>query len=87
MAVLIIAEIKGQTAEGYDHMIADMGPIIREAPGRLMHASHAAEDGWRVIEVWESKELANDWFAKFVAPRLPPGIRPRRTFQELHLAL
>lgn len=87
MAVLIISENKGQTAQGYDGMVADMGAIIREAPGRLLHASHATEDGWRVIEVWESKELATQWFAKFVAPRLPPGIKPRRTFQELHLAL
>lgn len=87
MAVLISAEVKGQTTEGYDGMVADMGAVIRDVPGRLLHASHATEDGWRVIEVWESREEANRWFAQHVVPRLPPGIRPRRTFQELHLAL
>lgn len=87
MAVLVISEIKGQTAQGYDGMVADMGSVIRDAPGRLLHASHATEDGWRVIEAWESRELATAWFAQHVVPRLPPGIKPRRTFQNLHLAL
>jgi hypothetical protein len=42
------------------------------------------EGGWRVIELWETKEAANQFFAKHVAPNLPPGIRPKRTVQELH---
>jgi hypothetical protein len=85
MAVLVIAEVKGQTEAGYDGMVAALGEAMREATGRRLHASHATEDGWRVIEVWDSKDLANRWFAEFVAPLLPEGIHPRRTFQELHV--
>jgi hypothetical protein len=87
MAVLIIAEVKGQTAEGYDGMLAQMGERVRNVAGRLVHASHPTEDGWRVLEIWESKAAANMWFAENVAPVLPPGIRPRRTFHELHFVV
>jgi hypothetical protein len=87
MAVLVIGEVKGQTAAGYDGMLTQMGDIVQNVPGRHIHTSHATEDGWRVIEVWDSKGAANAWFAEHVAPNLPPGIKPRRTFQELHLVL
>lgn len=88
MAVLIVAEVQGQTREGYDAMVSAMGDAFRSVPGRLLHAAHGTEEGgWRVIEVWESKEVANRWFATFVAPNLPPGIKPRRTFRELHSVL
>jgi hypothetical protein len=87
MAVLIIGEVKEQTAAGYDGMVAQMGERIHNAPGRLLHTSHVTDDGWRVIEIWESRALANAWFAEHVAPNLPPGIKPRRTFQDLHLML
>ena len=84
MAVLIIAQNKDQTQQGYDGMITALGESLRQAPGFILHMSHPTEDGWRVIEVWQSKAEANQWFAKNVAPNLPPGIRPRRSFYELH---
>jgi hypothetical protein len=37
--------------------------------------------------VWESKADANQYFAKFVAPNLPPGIHPKRSVEELHSLL
>lgn len=87
MAVLIIGEVKGQTQEGYDGMIATLGDALKQAPGLILHSGHVTEDGWRVIEVWQSKAEANQWFAEYVAPNLPPGIRPKRTFQELHVVI
>lgn len=84
MSVLIIAENRGQTAQGYDSMLAVLAPHLKQAPGLVLHSSHATEDGWRVIEVWESKAQADHFFATFVAPQLPPGIRPKRSVQSLH---
>ncbi|MBC8163971.1 MAG: hypothetical protein H7Z42_22405 [Roseiflexaceae bacterium] len=84
MAVLIIGEVKGQTQAGYDGTMAAVGEILKQAPGHILHMSHATEDGWRVIEVWQSKAEATQWFATYVAPNLPPGVRPRRTFYTLH---
>lgn len=37
-----------------------------------------------MIEVWASARDANQFFATFVHPNLPPGIRPRRSVQELY---
>jgi hypothetical protein len=84
MAVLITAEVAGQTQQGYDGMLQFLKEIIKVAPGFILHTAHPIEGGWRVIEVWETKEAANQFFAKYVAPNLPPGIRPKRTVQELH---
>ncbi len=84
MSVLITAEVRGQTEQGYDHMLATLAPQLKRAPGLVLHGTHATEDGWRVIEVWESKAQSDHFFATFVAPHLPPGLRPKRTVQPLH---
>ena len=84
MSVLITAEVRGQTAQGYDSMLAVLSTALRQAPGLVMHTTHPTEDGWRVIEVWESKAQSDAFFATAVAPHLPPGIRPKRSVQVLH---
>jgi hypothetical protein len=84
MAVLMIAEVEGQTAEGYDGMLAQMGEPMRKAKGFISHLASPTENRWRIIEVWETKEDATRWFAEVVHPNLPPGVVPRRTFHEVH---
>ena len=84
MPVLVTGEVPGQTEQGYDGIRAALEPVMKQSPGFILHTAHPIEGGWRVIEVWESKKDANDFFAKYVHPNLPPGIKPRRTFQELH---
>ena len=87
MAVLVIAEVRGQTREGYDGMFDALAGVLAQADGFVAHAAHPIEDGWRVVEVWTSKTAANQFFAKHVAPHLPPGIHPKRSVQELHSLL
>ena len=84
MAVLITAEVQGQTQQGYDGMFSMLSDGLKQAPGFVLHTAHPIEGGWRIIEVWESLTDANQFFAKYVAPNLPPGIRPKRSVQELH---
>ena len=84
MTVMIVAEVAGQSAQGYDGMLATVGDALRQAPGFIMHASHRADDGWRIVEVWASREDATRFFAAHVAPHLPDGIRPKLSFQPLH---
>ena len=84
MAVMVTAEVAGQTRQGYDAMRAALEGPLKGAAGLILHTSHEVEGGWRVIEMWESTKAANDFIAKAVHPNLPPGIKPRRTFQELH---
>jgi hypothetical protein len=84
MTVMIVSEVAGQSAQGYDGMLATVGDALRQAPGFIMHASHRADDGWRIVEVWASREDATRFFAAHVAPHLPDGIRPKLSFQPLH---
>jgi heme-degrading monooxygenase HmoA len=84
MTVMIVAEVAGQSAQGYDGMLATVGDALRQAPGFIMHASHRVDAGWRIVELWASQEDATQFFANHVAPRLPDGIRPKLSFQPLH---
>lgn len=79
MAVIITAEVAGQTREGYDGMLSALAEPMRQTPGFLFHGAYQGDDGsWRVVEVWETREQANGFFAKHIAPNLPPGVRPKR---------
>ena len=65
-------------------MLAHMGPTLRQAPGFIMHTAHAVEEGgFRIVEVWRSKEESDRFFAQHIAPNLPPGVRPKRRTEEL----
>ena len=84
MAVLIATKVKGQTQEGYDSVLRAVRELIKQAPGFIMHCAHPDVGEWKVYEVWKSKEQADKWFGKYVVPNLPPGIHPKRSYQELH---
>ena len=84
MAVLVIADVEGQTPEGYNGMLAQMAEPMRRAKGFISHLAGPNGDRWRVIEVWETKEDATKWFAEVVQPNLPPGVKPRRSLHEVH---
>ena len=84
MAVIMTSEIAGQTLQGYDGLFRAVSSALRSAPGFLVHASHPIDGGWRVVEIWESREDAARFFATTIAPQLPDGIRPKLTFEPLH---
>lgn len=84
MPVLITGEVRGQTAQGFDSMMTKLQVHLQQSPGFISLSSHATDDGWRVMEVWDSKAQSDKFFATFVAPNLPSGIRPKRTAQPLH---
>jgi ketosteroid isomerase-like protein len=84
MPVMIISEVSGQTPQGYDAMLALVGGALRQAPGFVMHMAHPTEGGWRIVEVWQSKEDATRFFATHIAPNLPDGVRPKLSFHLLH---
>lgn len=84
MAILLTTMVKGQTAEGYDQVSTFLHEVVRKSPGFILHCSHPSENGWVVLEVWNSKADADQFFAKHVAPNLPKGIVPKRSYQELH---
>lgn len=84
MAVLVIADVDGQTTEGYDGMLTAIEPALRAAPGFIAHGAGPGAKGWCTFEVWETAEDATAFFARWVHPHLPEGVRPRRTLVPLH---
>jgi hypothetical protein len=84
MAVIMTSEVAGQTLGGYDGLFTKVSPALRQAPGFVLHVSHPLDGGWRVVEIWESREDAARFFAETIAPNLPQGIRPKLTFEPLH---
>jgi len=84
MAVLVTADVSGQTKEGYEGMLAVLSPLLNQAKGFIAHGAGPLGDGWRVFEIWESQEDATQFFAKYIHPNLPEGVKPKRSILELH---
>ena len=84
MAVLVMAEVPGQTKEVYDGMLAALGAPLRQAKGFIAHFAMDTDAGWKVMELWETPEDATQFFATYVHPNLPEGIKPRRSLVPLH---
>ena len=78
MAVIVMAENSKLNAEAYDGMLANLRPVMEAAPGFVAHMGWPTPEGWRVVEVWRSQDDANQFFAKYVYPNLPPDARPQR---------
>lgn len=84
MPILMTGEAQGLTAETYLHMFNLLAPAMKAAPGFILHTAHPLEGGgFRVVEVWRSKEDSDRFFATHVAPNLVPGVRPKRHTQAL----
>jgi hypothetical protein len=84
MAVIVIAEVPGQTQEGFDGLISmGLGEALRQAPGFVLVTGFPTNGTWQTIEVWETTKDAAQFFAKFVKPNLPAGLEPKRTMHEL----
>ena len=56
MAVGFIINFPGGTQEQYDAIQEQMNLGGRMAPGGISHAAGPTDEGWRVVDVWESQE-------------------------------
>jgi hypothetical protein len=83
MAVLVTADVPGQTEEGLARMMTVLEPLLRRAKGFIAVGHGVEGNGCRCFEVWESQEDATRFFAEFIHPNLPPGITPKRTYLNL----
>jgi hypothetical protein len=76
MAVTIIFRVPEAGREQYDAVMKGLG---NETPGRIYHVAGPAQDGWMVVDVWESTEL----FEQFLAEKLIPVARKVGFFASL----
>jgi hypothetical protein len=84
MAVLVIADVHGQTREGYERLLDRLEPELEQAQGFIAHGGGPVGSGWwKTIEIWDTHADAARFFAQHVRPNLPPGVTPRRSVVEL----
>ena len=76
MAIVIMFHVPDAGQEEYDAVMEKLGPV---APGRIYHVAGPSEEGWRVVDVWESPEA----FEAFLTERLLPVARQVGFFAEL----
>ena len=48
MAVLIKAEVQGQTRQGSNGMFGLLSGGLKQAPGFVLHTAHTIKGGWRI---------------------------------------
>jgi hypothetical protein len=89
MTIGVLIDIPGCTAQQYDQVVAAIGlapPHPTRPPGLLSHVGGATPAGWRIFDVWESREDYERFAREHVAPALVaasiPPFQPHVT--ELH---
>ncbi len=89
MAIAVEMEFSGATLEQYDQVLEKMGltPGGSGPPGSISHWVTKTDDGIRVVDVWESKEV----FERFAQEQIEPYTRevgfagePEMHFYEVH---
>jgi hypothetical protein len=91
MAICRIIET-GSTPEQYEQIRSKLGVDETPPPGDLIHIAAKGEDGTiRIIDVWESREQAEEWGDKVRAARQDLGVGdttpPQITILEVHHVL
>ncbi len=76
MAVAMILDWPGVTQEQYDKVIDSMDLGGRAAAGGYFHVAGPYEGGWRAVDVWESEETADAFFAQHTQAFMDAGVPP-----------
>jgi hypothetical protein len=94
MAVVLVHQGPSLTQEKYEEIVRKLtddksrmeSPSDWPVPGLLVHAAGQGENGFRVVDVWESEEKCNQ-FGEVLAPILkevgvdvPPELYPAYAF-------
>ena len=88
MAVAVLVEIAGGTAEQYDAILAEMSLSGWPPPHNTIHIAGPTDGGaWRVVDVWDSAEA----FQAFARDKIVPltqkhgmTAQPRIEFWPVH---
>jgi len=70
MAIAVVLDFNGSTLDQYDQVIKAMGltPGGKGAPGGISHWVTPTADGFRVTDVWQSKEKFDQFAAEHIMP-------------------
>jgi hypothetical protein len=70
MAVAMLQELDGVTADRYDQVNEAMGIAENPPEGLIVHTAGEKEGGMRIFDVWESSEALE----RFTNERLMPAV-------------
>lgn len=87
MALRLRMKLTGVTPEQYDAAHAEMALEASPPPGLIFHCAVRTEDGWDIVDVWESMEHFEEFAVKTLAPayaKLGPDLLPGPTVLEEH---
>jgi quinol monooxygenase YgiN len=71
MPIAMVFDLPGFTQDHYEQIRGAVAPGNRASDistGLLYHVAGPTDGGWRVIEVWESQEVADRFFQETLAP-------------------
>jgi hypothetical protein len=70
MAFARIAVFPGGTKEQYEYLAELMGDGVAHQPARRLIAAGPSEEGWTIIQVWDSKEPLDRFIAEHLGPAM-----------------
>lgn len=74
MAVGIRIKFAGMTQEQFDQVNGHIDPASDPPKGLLYHASGPIDEGWGVIDFWESRQDFDDFGARIRAAASSAGV-------------
>jgi hypothetical protein len=78
MAIAILFEAPGTTREQYEQVASVVLPGGKLPEGMQSHLAAPSENGWLVLEIWDSAEAAQRFFEGPLRPELErAGIQPQ----------
>lgn len=86
MAIAVTFDIKGMTAEQYDRTVKDLEAAGQGAPdGRTYHIACSVDDGWIVVDLWESPEQMQKFSETLIPILEAAGVTPTEpTVRQVH---
>jgi hypothetical protein len=89
MPILMMTEVPGaDTALAEGMRRTGVLDVLQTARGFRGHWSGAASSGYKVTELWDSREDCQAFFERNIVPNIPPGIElPYLEFVELNLEI
>lgn len=61
-------DMPGVSVEDYAELLADLGGAERDAAGLVAHVAGPVAGGFRIVDVWESKDAAERFHRDVIRP-------------------
>jgi heme-degrading monooxygenase HmoA len=74
MAVMVTANRPGMTQDMYDTMASELLPLLRQREGFIAHVAWAVDDGFKIVQIWESESQRTAWNEQVVRAKSPEGL-------------